>query len=342
VLLPLILLEVTKDRKYAYITGLLLFFSGLAFVNILFVWPKLYSALYQAIAFYMAYKIWVSKKKETKYYIYYGVAASLGLLAHGGSVFYLVPLSVLVLYKSKGYLLDLSKGLLASIVVYAPWIYYQKVIDPPGDRLLKQHLANGIGMGDREIGALESIKQYYSSVTLDEWLYVKTVSLKNIFTNLYFHIDEILSYTNRDWLVPTFRYIDFSYLFFSSLLVVFIFFIKDQKEDERSFLRLMIASFIGYIAFWVIILTNYITLHIGAYFGVMSGFIAITLIVYRFNRVLFYILAFLNLLIFFKEFIVGYVSFSKDYIITSSLAVIFFIVAINGLFKLLKIFERIK
>ncbi len=338
IFIPLMIINIIRDTKYTYILSLLLFFSGLSFINILFVWPKLFSALYQAISFYLVFLVWAGYNKSLKLYIYYGLSSSFALLTHGGGVFYLLPLSFLLLLKSLNNIKKIFLGLISAITLYLPWILYQKFIDPPGNRLLKQHLAESVGLGDNNITVIESIKIYYSNLAFNDWLDLKLTNLKKIFSGLYLYLNDILSFSIHDWQVSIFRYTDFYYLMFTTLFVILIFFIKFNSKNEKIFLKLLIYSFVLYISFWVLILTNYTVLHLGAYFGAMSGFIAITLIVYRFNRILFYILSSFNLIIFIKVYILKYFSFfNKSYIVTDIIATISLATFLLSLFSFLQL-----
>jgi hypothetical protein len=71
-----------------------------------------------------------------------GALAALGFLAHGGSIFGIVGLFVIVVcLKKRIEYKELCAFLVAALTLYLPWVLYQRLYDPPGDRLLKWHLA---------------------------------------------------------------------------------------------------------------------------------------------------------------------------------------------------------
>ena len=67
---------------------------------------------------------------------------SCSLLAHGGTLFALIGLILILMIRQRGRFWKeaLIVGSLTGLL-YLPWIGYQKFRDPPGDRLLKFQLA---------------------------------------------------------------------------------------------------------------------------------------------------------------------------------------------------------
>ena len=92
------------------------------------------------------------------------VLFALALLGHGASVFGIVPLAVLALVRGTPDWRWLVTGLLAAVVLLAPWAAYQRYADPPGDRLVKWMLAGVPAIDQR--GAGETIVDSYREVGL--------------------------------------------------------------------------------------------------------------------------------------------------------------------------------
>jgi hypothetical protein len=126
----------------ALITGAVLL-SGFTLLNALYVWPKLLSAAYLLI---VAAVFLTSNGRELLKQR--GCATVLGLttggalLAHTGAGIALIALAftVLIRREAPSWQLILPAVLVAAAVV-APWTAYQKIIDPPGDKLLKLQVA---------------------------------------------------------------------------------------------------------------------------------------------------------------------------------------------------------
>ena len=139
------------DRRAAAIALAVTLFSGFVFVNTFFVWPKLLAA-----AFLLALTAYLHEIEQGRVRAGSGpcwMAGSLGafaLLAHGGSAFGLLGLGLLAILVGRRFLKWrwLGVSAMAFISIQIPWMLYQKVLDPPGDRLLKMHLA-GIDKSDQ-------------------------------------------------------------------------------------------------------------------------------------------------------------------------------------------------
>jgi len=117
------------------------FFSGFYLFNSVFTWPKLLAASLALTAF----ALFFFERAGWWTWGLGGLAAGEALVAHTGVAFALLPMGVFLLLRRyrRHWRLYALAGLLA-IVVLVPWQLYQKVYDPPGDGLLKLHLAGGL------------------------------------------------------------------------------------------------------------------------------------------------------------------------------------------------------
>jgi hypothetical protein len=109
------------------------------------------------------------------------LGVTLALLAHGAALFALPAVLVLAVLALRRAGRMLRTALVAAVIVigaYAPWIYYQRVVDPPGDRLLKWHLAGETGITDRSV--IAEILHAYGSITFSEWVEARIGNLGTI------------------------------------------------------------------------------------------------------------------------------------------------------------------
>jgi hypothetical protein len=143
--LLLLLSSLRLDLRAVRLTLLTSLFSGFVFINSFYVWPKLLAA-----AFMLAFSALLLSPDLLRDITSRPSKAALGgallafaLLAHGGAAFSVIGLGITVLLVHPR--LALRKGVwvavLACVCLYVPWTLYQKLYDPPGDRLLKWHLA---------------------------------------------------------------------------------------------------------------------------------------------------------------------------------------------------------
>ncbi len=120
-------------------------FSGFTFVNSFFVWPKLFAAacMLGAATLVLSPEIAALEQARLGPAILAGALGAFSFLAHGGSAFACLGLllTLLIIRSPRVRLPKLMLSGLCFLVLYSPWIFYQKFYDPPGDRLLKMHLA---------------------------------------------------------------------------------------------------------------------------------------------------------------------------------------------------------
>jgi len=101
------------------------------------------------------------------------------MLCHGGSIFALLGILLTLLIRRAFPKLQIVGIILfTALIVYAPWMYYQGVIDPPGNRLLKWHIAGVVAVDTRSFG--QALHDYYSSLTLSSYASNKLLGFANL------------------------------------------------------------------------------------------------------------------------------------------------------------------
>lgn len=130
---------------------------GAVFLNSVYVWPKLLAA-----GLCLGACAWVlSGAAATRGgWAVIGALMALAFLAHGAIVYGLIALAPFLVWRS-----GLGAGRLLGCMAVAaalcvPWTLYQKVFDPPGDRLLKWHLAGQIPVVAEPFG--EVVRKAYA------------------------------------------------------------------------------------------------------------------------------------------------------------------------------------
>lgn len=155
-------------RVYRIVYGMALP-TSFFFVNVGFIWPKLLAAGFAINLLAMA--LTFSDRPETRTYgqfALFGLTAVMAMLSHAGIAFFFLGLGVLLLSWRKARWIwsrQLLVALGVAFVCYAPWVAYQKLVEPPGDHLLKTH----IGGTDTAAGNFgEIVKEAYSQLTLQQ------------------------------------------------------------------------------------------------------------------------------------------------------------------------------
>lgn len=143
-------MRLRADRKFATVAVALMAMTSVCLLHSVYVWPKLGAAALVVGAF-LVYADAGARDRASL--VLAGVLAALAWLAHGGVAFSLVALALLAIFwrpwpRPGAVLL----GGLAALMLMAPWIAYQKFYEPPGNRLLKWHLAGVIPPDERGVG----------------------------------------------------------------------------------------------------------------------------------------------------------------------------------------------
>jgi hypothetical protein len=118
--------------------------SGTVLVNTVFTWPKLLSTAFALCALTVLLSLNRVPRVATALSAA-GLLLAWAALSHGAAVF-AVPVLAYAALRSRR-LLTVRRLVLAaalSAAAYLPWLAYQRWYDPPGDRLLKWHLAGVI------------------------------------------------------------------------------------------------------------------------------------------------------------------------------------------------------
>jgi hypothetical protein len=124
--------------------------SGLGIVNGFYVWPKMLpAAMVLAAAALVMTPLWYGIRTRSAGGALVAVLVALAMLGHGSSVFGVIPLVLLAIYRGIPSWRWIAVGLGVGILLMVPWSLYQKYGDPPGNRLTKWMLAGDIEVNDK-------------------------------------------------------------------------------------------------------------------------------------------------------------------------------------------------
>lgn len=165
-------------RALVVVTCLL---SGFIFLNSFFVWPKLLAAAF-TLGFLTVLFCKESPSSPAEIRIQFttaGALLALGLLSHGGTVFAVIGATLVVLVRRRRLpLASFALMIGTSAAIYLPWFLYQKFVDPPGDRLIKLHLA-GVQQVDPR-SAIQAISSAYGNLTAHGWIHNKATNIDKV------------------------------------------------------------------------------------------------------------------------------------------------------------------
>jgi hypothetical protein len=172
------------DQRRSGIALLFVTLSGFALVNTVYTWPKMLAAALVVVA--VIFALFGRGPKGEPFplskALLVGLAAALAALAHGGVAFTLLPLGLLVLLPRffPGWSRLVASGAVF-LAVLVPWSLYQKLYDPPGDRLLRQHLAGDGSTGPDTKPLLKDLQDAYGGLTANQIIENKLENLRVLF-----------------------------------------------------------------------------------------------------------------------------------------------------------------
>jgi hypothetical protein len=138
--------------------------------NTYYTWPKMLSVSYLMVVFAFLFCGRAETPRErTIVGLLLGGSAALSMLSHGGAAFVLIGFAIIVLaaWHWPSWRTVLAGGA-TFVLLYAPWIAYQRLVDPPGNRLLKWHLAGVIDIDSRSF--LEALHDAYGPLTWHDYI----------------------------------------------------------------------------------------------------------------------------------------------------------------------------
>lgn len=254
-------------------------FSGFFLLNSVYVWPKLLAGSLTVFAFTLLLQpVLASRSPSTIEISLAAAAAALGMLAHGGVIFTL-PAIVLIIMR-KQYFPDIRRVLIGCAIfalLLAPWSAYQKLYEPPGDRLVKWHIGGVIPIDKRS--ALQTIIDSYQSqnlaeITNNKWENLKTlVGKSSSKVNLYetkresefFSVFPAINILNISWVILIINFCGKRLL---------------PKIEEKAVKIILGVSFISLIV-WVMVMFGPATtvIHQGSYATMILLFTGLGIVV---------------------------------------------------------------
>lgn len=154
------------------------------YINTVFTWPKLLAGGFAVAGVGVLIAALREREGRVAAVVLASAASAFALLAHGAAAF-VIPLSVslavftLVRMPTRRALWTATAAVGAAAAVYLPWMFFQRIVSPPGDRLLKWHLAGVVRVDDRSL--LTALVDQYASTPLDELVGARLSNLTTAF-----------------------------------------------------------------------------------------------------------------------------------------------------------------
>lgn len=247
------------------------------YMNSVFVWPKFLAASL-VVAGMMPFIGTPLTKELLRYTPIAAALITMGLMAHTGVLFTVVPFGILLAYKL--YPLWKSKKIsytplliaaLLGIAILLPWQVYKNSITT-SDRLVKYHFA-GVSAYDDKRGTLETIIDEYKELTFAQWLHNK---LKNAETLVTGNVCTISLEKCSEWKMLSFFSTLFALELFALGLIPLVY--NGIRRRLDAFDKEVIWLSLGMMLFWVLAMfePGGTIVHQGSYATMLLLFVLLT------------------------------------------------------------------
>lgn len=152
-------------------------------INTTYTWPKLISASLVIFALVLLVELLRGRLRMLVGLPVAALAYALAMLCHGAAALALpavVVLAVVALWRRRPRIVPALTAAALVLITYVPWMLYQRFADPPGDRLLKWHLAGVIELTDRSF--VRTFLDSYASLSFSDWIHAKLANLSMVFS----------------------------------------------------------------------------------------------------------------------------------------------------------------
>lgn len=172
------------SRRRSGLTLVFVALTGFALVNTVFTWPKLLAAGLTVFAATLALfdRGPDGRAMSPSKAGLFGVSAALAFLSHGSVAFTLLPLGLILLVPR--YYPGLSRlaaaGVAFAAVVY-PWMWFQSHYDPPGNLLIRQHVAGRSESWDDSRPLWRNLLDAYTERSPGQILHNKAANVEVLF-----------------------------------------------------------------------------------------------------------------------------------------------------------------
>jgi hypothetical protein len=200
-------------RRCAGTVVFLAFCTSFFLFNTVYVWPKLLGATYVLIAFVLLVRMREGQTAGPIDLSVIALCAALSYLSHASNAFALVPLAVLfsgtILRRPPA---EIAIAGTAALLCAAPWLWWQTVVQPGGNALLRYALTNDLysfqHRGEPLIGGMLAA---YRDLGLAGWLGGKVRGFATVLgvTADWRSFGEVAQHSPADTLTGSWRVLDF-------------------------------------------------------------------------------------------------------------------------------------
>lgn len=150
--------------------------------NSIYIWPKLLGGSFGLLAIWV---LLIQPRSPTQAgdgrWLQAAMLSALAMLCHGGTVFGVVAMLVLAPFAvALPRFRELVGSGMAAATLLVPWSLWQKLVQPPGNALVKSVFAGTFGFDEPELGVIDTIRRSYAQLAPGEWLTMKMDAVRSL------------------------------------------------------------------------------------------------------------------------------------------------------------------
>jgi hypothetical protein len=266
----------SQARARAWTCALAL--SGFFLMHTTYTWPKLAAGGLVCGAF----GLWVLPgpgRTSARAGAAGGALAALACLAHGGAMFSLLPLVPWAAWRcARGEGAKWAAAAAVYLALMLPWSAYQRFYDPPGNRLVKWHLAGQIPIDGR--GTLQTLRESYRALSWDQIVAIRKENFRIQFLGDFSDLFHYSAHTTRDRSAAEFFYTARALTWWPAGLVLLPVALlrrsgRRHLRDHRSATLRLGAWTVATLVAWCLLmfLPGQAIVHQGSFGAMIAGFV---------------------------------------------------------------------
>lgn len=261
----LLLRHLNVDQRHSAWIIAALIPSGFLFFHSIYTWPKLAAGAFITLAYCLFMGGAFLGRLPLLSIILASAASAVGFLAHGSAAFSLIGMAAVALHPRffPGWQKTVA-GMIIFIALLSPYMVYKRVHNPPGNRLLKYHLAGATGKTADQKTFIEALEDYYGQMTIPDFFQKKKDNIENILGTRIDWGGDPLTQGMDMWrrmqfwnLIPSLDFLNIGWL---GLALIFL--RRDKKCRRLTVLFLVVFAS---LSAWVLLIASQTGLHHGSY-----------------------------------------------------------------------------
>ena len=156
--------------------------------NSTYVWPKMAAAAFALVAISTVIdfgdRSTPPQARHTTDWLLAAALAALALLSHASIAFFLFAAGVWIITRGpRPSWRPLLASASAAVIVMAPWISWQRLVDPPGNALIKYALAGTFGQDEPDKSVLDTVIDTYREIGFEGWWQLRQDGVRQLTTD---------------------------------------------------------------------------------------------------------------------------------------------------------------